>query len=145
MENQQKNVYITIHAVQGYDEQDAEEMDFETDGVYSYGEEMSMLSYEESDVTGMEGTTTTMSFETGTVTVDRRGSISSTMMFREGLRDAFLYSTPYGNAKLGINTKRVTGALDACGGKVEIDYVVNMEHLVAVKNRLTVDIREQGV
>lgn len=142
--NQQKNVFITIHSVQGYGEQDAEEMDFETDGTYSYGEDLSMLSYEESEVTGMEGTTTTMSFENGAVTVDRMGTVSSTMLFREGMRDAFLYSTPYGNAKLGIDTKKVTGALNACGGRVEIDYIVNMEHLVAVRNRLTVDIREQG-
>ena len=144
MENNQKEVFITIRSGQGYDGQDAEVMDFETDGVYSYDEGMSMLRYEESDLTGMAGTTTTMSIFPDSVTVDRRGTISSSMLFREGLRDWFLYSTPYGDAKLGIDTRRVAGNLNDEGGQVEIDYIVNMEHLVAMKNRFTITIRQQG-
>ena len=54
-----KDVVIRIHSVHGYDlEEDEECMDFTTDGVYSYENGVSRLSYMESDVTGMPGTHT---------------------------------------------------------------------------------------
>lgn len=144
MEDNKKDVFISIKSVHGYDLEETEEMDFITDGEYIFGEDGCVLSYNESEVTGMPGTRTVMSVSSDGIVVDRSGEIWSRMNFKEGLRDAFLYSTPYGTAKLGIDTRKISKELSPAGGKIEIDYVVNMEHLIAMRNKFIVDIKEQG-
>ena len=144
MEDKGKEVFISIQSIHGYDLNDTETMDFITDGEYSFDENGCRLSYFESEVTGMPGTRTTMSVTDDAVTVDRSGEIWSRMKFKEGLKDAFLYSTPYGTAKLGIDTRKISKHLTPDGGKIEIDYVVNMEHLIAMRNKFIVNIKKQG-
>lgn len=60
------------------------------------------LSYMESAVTGMEGTRTSMTIFPEQVVLDRAGSITSRMVFKEGLKNSFLYDTPYGTATMGV-------------------------------------------
>lgn len=144
MDKDTKDVYITIQSIHGYDMNDTETMDFVTDGEYSFDGEKGSLSYYESEVTGLPGTKTTLILEPEGITVDREGMVTSRMQFKEGLKEAILYSTPYGTAKLGIDTRKITRSLDGHGGKIEIDYVVNMEHLVAMRNKFIMDITEQG-
>ena len=144
MEENRKDVVISIKSLHGYDLEDTEEMDFITDGEYIFGEDCCELRYNESEVTGMPGTKTVWSVYSDGIVVDRSGEIWSHMNFKEGLRDAFLYSTPYGTAQLGIDTRKINKQLSSSGGKIEIDYVVNMEHLIAMRNKFIVDIKEQG-
>ena len=141
---EQKEVFISIRSVHGYDQPDAETLDFMTDGVMKVDENGCSLSYMESEVTGMPGTLTTFRVSGDGVVIDREGFVTSSMEFREGTKDAFLYSTPYGTARLGIDTRKVRNGLGAGGGKLEIDYVVNMEHMVSMRNRFIIDVKEQG-
>ena len=78
------------------------------------------------------------------VEVFRNGTVTSRMVFKEGLKSAFQYATPFGNANMGINTRRITRNMDGSGGSVEIDYVVDMEHVVASRNRFEITVRELG-
>ena len=141
---EQKEVFISIRSVHGYDQPDSETLDFMTDGVMSIDENGCRLSYMESEVTGMPGTLTTFKVSDDGVVIDREGFVTSSMQFREGVKDAFLYTTPYGTARLGIDTRKVRNDLSSGGGKLEIDYVVNMEHLVTMRNRFIIDVKEQG-
>ena len=97
----------------------------------------------ETDVTGLEGTRTSVLVMPDQVVVDRDGMITSRMIFREGLRDAFQFSTPFGAATMGIDTRRIRHHMDEAGGKVEIDYVVDMEHTVATRNRFQITVTEK--
>ena len=141
---EQKDVFISIRSVHGYDQPDSETLDFMTDGVMRVDENGCSFSYMESEVTGMPGTLTTFRLSDDGVVIDREGFVTSSMEFREGTKDAFLYNTPYGTARLGIDTRKVRNSLGASGGKLEIDYVVNMEHMVAMRNRFIIDVKEQG-
>ena len=64
------------------------------------------------------------------------------MEFKEGLKSAFQYTTPFGNATMGINTRRIRQNMGLNGGKVEIDYVVDMEHMVASRNKFEITVTE---
>ena len=140
----EKDVVISIRSVHGYDQSDMETLDFSTDGVMRCDENGCSLSYMESEVTGMPGTLTTFHVRPDGIIVDREGFITSRMQFKEGTKDSVMFATPYGTAKLGIDTRKIRNNLDACGGNLEIDYVVNMEHVVAMRNRFIIDVKEQG-
>ena len=144
LEKKQKDVVISIHSVHGYDQNDMEELDFTTDGVMSLEEDGCSLSYMESEVTGMPGTVTTFRVNPDGIVVDREGFVTSRMQFREGVKDSVMLATPYGTAKLGIDTRKIKNNLGCRGGNLEIDYVVNMEHVVAMRNRFIIDVKEQG-
>ena len=44
---------------------------------------------------------------------------------------------------MGIDTRRIRHHMDETGGKVEIDYVVDMEHAVATRNRFQITVTEK--
>ena len=139
-----KDVLISIRSSFSYEEGEEQQMDFTTDGYYFYEDDVGCLSYEETEVTGMEGTRTSLFVMPDQVVVDREGTVTSRMVFKEGLKSAFQYATPFGNANMGINTRRITRNMDGSGGSVEIDYVVDMEHVVASRNKFSITVRELG-
>ncbi len=119
--------------------------DFTTDGLYTYDGEVGCLSYLETEVTGMEGTRTSVIVMPDQVVVDRDGLITSRMIFKEREKSSFLYNTPYGTATMNISTRRISHSLDEHGGNVEIDYVVDMEHAVVTRNQFRLNITEQNL
>ncbi len=138
-----KDVWISINSIHSYDQDDEDSLEFSTDGHYYYDGENGCLTYMESDVTGLEGTRTSVIVMPDQVVVDRDGMITSRMIFREGVRDAFQYATPFGSATMGIDTRRISHRMDENGGRVEIDYVVDMEHAVAARNRFQITVTEK--
>ena len=138
-----KDVWISINSIHSYDQEDGDSLEFSTDGHYYFDGENGCFTYMETDVTGLEGTRTSVLVMPDQVVVDRDGMITSRMIFREGLRDAFQFSTPYGAATMGIDTRRIRHHMDEAGGKVEIDYVVAMEHAVATRNRFQITVTEK--
>ena len=139
-----KDVWISINSIHSYDREDGDSLEFSTDGHYYFDGENGCFTYMETDVTGLEGTRTSVLVMPDQVVVDRDGMITSRMIFREGLRDAFQFSTPYGAATMGIDTRRISQSMGADGGSVEIDYVVDMEHMVASRNKFEITVREIG-
>ena len=139
-----KDVWISINSIHSYDQEDGDSLEFSTDGHYYFDGENGCFTYMETDVTGLEGTRTSVLVMPDQVVVDRDGMITSRMIFREGLRDAFQFSTPYGAATMGIDTRRIRHHMDEAGGKVEIDYVVDMEHAVVARNKFSITIQQMG-
>ena len=139
-----KDVVISISSTFSFDEGEEQSMEFTTDGYYFYEDRVGCLSYEESEVTGLEGTRTSLFVMPDQVVVDREGTVTSRMVFKKGLKSAFQYATPFGNATMGINTRRIDQHMGEGGGSVEIDYVVDMEHVVASRNKFQITVKEIG-
>ena len=137
-----KDVWISINSIHGYQQEDEDHLEFTTDGYYYFEDGIGCLSYEESEVTGLEGTRTSMIVMPDQVVVDRDGLITSRMIFEEGQKNSFLYETPYGNATMGIDTRRIFHSMDENGGNVEIDYVLNVEHAVVARNKFQITVKE---
>ncbi len=139
----EKDVVIELHSEHAYDRDDGESFDFSTDGTYRYEDGVGLLSYWESEVTGLAGTHTTVEVSPGGIVVDRSGTVTSRMEFREGVKNFFQYGTPYGMADVCMDTHRLRSSFNEHGGVAELDYVLGLEHTVAVRNRFTIKVTEQ--
>ena len=138
-----KDVVISIRSIHGLGEESEDRIEFTTDGLYHYEDGTGYLSYLESEVTGLPGTETCVEIRPDEVVVDRRGGVTSRMVFRRGEKHRFQYETPFGMATLGMDTKRIRHDFGADGGSVEIDYVLNVEHAIVERNRFTLNVRVQ--
>ena len=140
-----KEVVININTLHSYGMNEEDKIEFSTDGVYMYDGETAQMSYLETEVTGLPGTRTTMTVMPDRLIVDRRGSVNSRMEFIPGKKDAFQYSTPYGAANMGLETRRLEHRMGESGGSVEIDYIVDMEHALVSRNKFQIRVKEIGV
>lgn len=139
-----KDVIISIHSLNGLGEEEVNHIDFMTDGMYTYEGGVACLTYLETEVTGLEGTRTSVMVLPDKVVVDRDGMVMSRMVFQPGVRNAFQYDTPMGSATMHMDTRAVRQRFDERGGRMEIDYVLDLEHTVISRNRFEVQVRETG-
>ena len=52
------------------------------------------------------------------------------------------YRTEYGQTNIGIDTRAIRQDFNENGGKAEIDYVVNIDHMSVGRNRFELTVRE---
>ncbi len=137
-----KKVLITVCGIQVTADEPAENMELTTEGEYAYDHGTGYFTYEESEITGMEGTTTRFEFSPTETVIIREGSVSSRMIFVQGKKNVFLYDTPYGSMTMGIDTHKIDNKLTSNGGTIDIDYTLSFEHAVLSKNQFHVKIKE---
>lgn len=137
MEN---NALISIKTFQEMDgEQDVIEL--ETAGKYAQRGGKYYIIYEESELTGFDGTTTTIKVGPGAVTVTRKGKYNMKMDYKQGEKNLCLYQTPYGSIAAAINTEAIAYDLSADGGDLKIDYILDHDNQNFLKNSLNVRIK----
>lgn len=143
-----KNVLISIRGTQrpnhpqpGADNSPVS-VELVTGGSYEYCGEGSWFTYEESELTGMEGTLTTFRMEDGLVTLTREGSVNTQMLFQKGRRHVFLYDTPLGSLTMGVDTQRLSTRADEHGGQMDIIYAVDIDNVPLEKNTFRIDWKE---
>ena len=61
-----------------------------------------------------------------TVEIKRTGSYSSVLTFNSGKEYKTIYNTPYGGMSVSLKCKNVICALDSDGGKIVLDYKMNI-------------------
>lgn len=138
-------VVITIEGAQAdvLEQEPDEQVQFSTDGEYTCVDGCGMLTYPESELTGMAGTLTIITFTPSNAVLKRTGTVTSRMVFAPGTRNTFLYQTPYGTSTVGLETQRYRSTLGERGGVLELLYVVDFDHACANRNRLRITVREQ--
>ena len=102
------------------------------------------VSYQESELTGMEGTTTMVRIDGPRVTLLRTGQVNSQMVFEEGRRHLSMYETPYGALSVGIDTRRMKNTVGESGGDLEIDYAIEVDNLLAGQNFFRMNVRKDA-
>ena len=123
---------------------DTDTIEFSTDGIYSFDDDTGILRYIESSVTGMEGTTTTVYVNPEAVVVDREGSLSSRMIFREGYSDRSVYETPFGSTEMNIITRKLDVNFGPKGGSAEIDYDVSLGGRRVGRNKFSISVEKSA-
>ena len=140
MEN---NVIISIKGKQSYEDMEDETIELVTEGrLDPDGTEGYTLSYQESELTGLEGTLTTFQIEPERITLMRLGGVNSEMVFELGRRHLSMYDTPYGALAMGVNTRELSAALDEQGGQIRIVYDIELDHALAGRNTFDIQIRQ---
>jgi uncharacterized beta-barrel protein YwiB (DUF1934 family) len=139
-----KSVIISIKGKQSFEGTDDDTVELVTEGLLAKeGEGEYTLSYQESEITGLEGTLTTFQVEQGRVTLLRVGEVNSQMVFEEGRRHLSMYETPYGALSIGVNTRKMRSSLGDTGGEITIDYALEIDHSVAGLNFFQIHVKEK--
>ena len=90
-------VLLTIRSEQHFEDMAPDSIELVTEGSLTpTGEGGLILSYQESELTGLEGTTTSFEVRGPQVILSRTGSVNSQMVFEEGKQHTSLYETPFG-------------------------------------------------
>ena len=139
-----KDVIISITGSQYSTPEDGDAIELVTDGKYCYKNGSGRLTYQESELTGMAGTETSFIFSPEEVVLSRRGTLTSQMIFRAGVKNTFLYDTPYGSPTMALDTHAIRSTLSERGGDLEIDYVVDFDHAVVGRNRFKINVKERA-
>ena len=143
MENEKLPVLLSIRGEQYFDDIDPDATELMTDGTLEVTEDGLVLSYEESELTGMEGTTTTFEVCGPRVTLTRSGAVNSQMVFEEGRQHTSLYETPFGELSVDIQTGRLRHNLTERGGIMEIQYSIAVEHTVTGRNCFKIRVKRK--
>ena len=138
-----KDVIISIKGTQNDPNGADNIIELETDGTFAFENGEGMLSYMESELTGLDGTKTSFAVGPLGVVMTREGNLNSRMVFEKGKKHNFLYETPFGSATMGVNTTNISVAFDEHGGNMEIDYVVDFQHSVVGHNMFRIKVSEQ--
>lgn len=89
-------VMLTIRGEQHYRGQEPDMVELMTEGELEETPEGWRICYLESDLTGLEGATTTFDIRPGYVVLSRTGAVQSQMVFQEGVRHESLYQLDIG-------------------------------------------------
>src|SRR5690349_9837156 len=81
-------------------------------------------NYNETEISGMEGTKTTLRIFPKRLLLVREGTTTAEMNFEEKLEHITLYNTPHGILELKIKTKDLNINIDDKGGDIEINYSI---------------------
>ena len=122
-----KKVLLSITVKQTYQGQEPELMELVTEGSMEFTNGGWDISYQESDLTGLQGVTTTFRIEPDKVTLIRTGPLRSTMEFRIGESHDSLYQMEFGALMLTVTTRHLFFDILSEGGCIDLVYDIEIE------------------
>ncbi len=120
-------------------------MEMYSDARLRLTDDMFSLSYEESELTGMEGTSSQLSFmrsQPELVTMLRSGSVSTALVFEPNKRHFCTYKTPFMPFEVCVHTLRIDNKLLAEAATLDLDYIVEIRGAQAERCKLHLEIKE---
>ena len=136
-----QDVVLSIRGCQSYEGQEADVIELVTEGTMELVNGGWDISYEESELTGMAGVTTTFRVEPGKVILRRTGKLRSEMVFQEGVRHESLYQLDFGALLMAITAKQVFFDIVSDGGVIDLTYSIEIENSAAGLVDYHLDIR----
>lgn len=134
-------VILSIQGRQTYMDQEPDVIRLDTEGTMEYRDGGWDITYEESELTGMAGVTTTFRVEPDKVTLIRTGKLSSTMVFQEGVAHDSLYRMEFGALMISVKATRLFYDIVSDGGSIDLVYNIVIENTEAGVIDYHLDIR----
>ena len=139
-----QSVMLSILGRQEYLGQEPDEIELVTEGILEDQNGKWLLSYEESDLTGMSGVTTTFIIESDKVTLKRTGKLNSQMVFQEGVVHESLYEVEFGALMISVCASRVMADICPDGGMIDLVYAIELEQSAVGTIDYHLDIRPKN-
>ena len=136
-----KNAIISVVSKQSDSEDDGDAIEVVTPGEFYKKDNCYYAVYEETEISGMKGTTTTLKIEEEKFTLIRTGTTNTEMNFKKYVRDLTLYSTPHGALDLTVDTRELKMNIDNNGGEVFIDYDMIIGNQQVLSTTLQINIK----
>ena len=135
----EKRAIISVKSSSNLDPNDAIEV--VTPGKFIIEENGFKAIYEESEISGMEGTTTTLNIQDNIMVLERVGSTTTNMEFKEGAMAVSLYNTPYGVLDLNVDTEKLNINVNENGGEIYSKYILGLEGQEGITTELNIKIK----
>lgn len=126
-----KDVILSVCGRQAYQDQEPDVIELVTEGTMEYRDGGWDIQYEESDLTGLAGVTTTFRVQPDKVILTRTGKLRSEMVFQEGQNHNSLYQMEFGALMITVCATRIFVQLDDNGGMIDLVYTINIEQSTA--------------
>ncbi len=100
------------------------------------------LGYEESELTGMEGSSTSIFFDESTpglVSMHRDGAVSTSLVFERGKRHHCVYNTPIMPFEICVKTIKVENKILGEGTLV-LDYIIEIRGAKAERTKFEISV-----
>ena len=122
---------LTIRGRQSYQDQEPDVIELVTEGTLEQRDGGWDITYEESDLTGLTGVTTTFRVEPGKIVLNRTGKLHSQMVFQEGVAHDSLYQMEFGALMVTVCANQVKYDITETGGTVDLVYGIEIEQSAA--------------
>lgn len=135
-----KEVLLTIVSRQQFQDAEPETTQLLTQGTLRECSGVLELSYAETELTGLSGTTTTFCIEPERIVLKRSGALTSQMVFALGQEDCSLYDMGFGALMIAVRTQELQNEMGENGGKLRVRYTIAVENETAgeIEYRITV-------
>lgn len=137
-----KQVLVTVKGTQKTEWGDEDTIELITVGSLYIKDNCYYIVYSESEISGMEGTTTTIKVQPSRVILNRMGTSEVRQEFEEGVLNHGNYVTPYGAMKLTVMPTRVQVDLTEQGGSINLEYGLTIGSEKISDNKLLITVEE---
>ena len=134
-------VVLSLRGTQTYEGQEPDVIELVTEGTMEFRDGGWDISYEETQLTGLEGVTTTFRVEPGTVILERTGSLRSRMVFQKDVPHDSLYQMSFGTLMITVCAKYLFFDIVEDGGVIDLLYSIDIENNAAGTVDYHLDIR----
>ena len=134
-----KKAIISICSAQEIEGQ--EKIEVVTVGEFSNEGDEFVATYDETEISGMEGTKTKLRIKGNKVILHREGTTSTKMEFEKDNTSVCLYNTPYGMLELRTITKELDLDVNESGGNISIEYHLAAGGQEPIKTNLEMKIK----
>lgn len=134
-------VQLRIEGRQYYDGQEPDVIELVTEGTLEHEKNVWVITYEESDLTGLAGVTTAFRVGPRGVALKRTGRLQSQMIFREGVRHESLYQMEFGALMIAVQAQKIQTDLTEAGGTVDITYTIEIENAASGTVEYHLDVK----
>lgn len=136
-----QTVVLSITGRQNYPDQEPEVIELVTEGTMEFRSSGWDISYEESELTGLAGVTTSFRVEPDKVVLTRTGALKSQMVFQQGVAHESLYQMPFGALMLTVKATSLFYDIVSDGGVIDLSYNISIENTEAGVIDYHLDIR----
>ena len=131
-----------IISLKSYNDLDADDViEVVTPGEFIVTDDGFKAIYEETELSGMGGTTTTLTVIDDSLLLEREGNVNAKMDFKKGETSISLYNTPYGALDLQIHTEDLNVDINENGGVVTAKYLMELAGQPPITTKLSVNVR----
>ena len=137
----EKNAILSIVAEQTMPSGDTNRMEMMTEGRLFNNDGALCLEYEESEASGMGGSKTLRMVSGRIVSIIRRGSSTTHMVFSEGKKSYNIYKTPVGSVEMGIWPTSMELEIGEEAGVITLEYELEIGGQFTGSNMISISYK----
>jgi len=138
------NVVVTLVGTQRDVQGEESRIELITAGHYYEKNGVQYIVYQDSEVSGLEGTKNMLKVYDEYVVLVRMGSVKQRQEFRLGTKSFSTYVTPYITMDMGILTQNIDLDLSAPAKNIHIRYELEINGQWQSTNTLSISVREEN-